>query len=262
MYQVLRIMYLKKIFLLFILTTYYILHATVSPAGAQTMTNQNYILKTQGFNAVSGVTKDENYNLRSNVREFTPISGEGVNFRVKTGFENTLSSLPFSISLSSNLVDYGIISPTDPIIRTVDLGINSLNVYGFSVMVSENDALATTSPSESDTVATKKVIIPDTTCDSGICGTENAAQWTNTLTYGLGYRCDNISGVDCDNSFIKPNSYKHFPNIANNDDPQSIMSGIGANNKGVRISYKVNISGTQPQGIYSNIITYIAVPNF
>lgn len=210
-------------------------------ASAQTMSNQNYIIKTEGFNTISGVTA---------VGDLNPIAPEGVNFKAKTGFEN-LASIPFSISLSSSLVDFGSLSPTNPVIRTVDLGINSEATYGYSVMVFENK------PLKND-----KAFIPDTTCDNGRCDAENADEWINVLTYGFGYRCDNIIGADCDSSFANPNFYKHFPDIASNDDPQPIMAGIGSNNKEVRISYKVNISGTQAQGTYNNVITYIAVPNF
>lgn len=239
---------------------------TVSPASAQTMSNNDYIIKMQGFNTISGTTANTDYKVRSPVGNFSPEVFEGVNFKVKTGFESLASSLPFSISLSSNLVDFGTLSPTNPVIRTVDLNTHSQTAYGYSVIVFENEPLTTIPPNS-------KTFIPDTTCDNGECGTENAAEWINALTYGFGYRCDNVAGADCDSSFAKANSYKHFPDIASNDDPQSIMAGIGSNNKEARISHKVNISGyvraqtpnvpgTQAQDIYSNIITYIAVPNF
>lgn len=245
----------KTFCFLFLFLSFEFLFLSLRSASAQTMSNDNYIIKMQGFNAISGETSGENYKLRSTVGDLSPVVSEGVNFKVRTGFENLASNLPFSILLSSNLVDFGVLSPTNPIIRTVDLGINSLTVYGYSVLVFENEPLSTIPPSD-------KLIIPDTTCDFGACSTENAAQWTNTLTYGFGYRCNNITGADCDSSFAKPNFYKHFPDITNNDDPQSLMTGIGSNNKLIRISYKVNIPGTQTQGTYNNVITYIAVPSF
>ena len=233
-------------------TTFYMLHATYAPtAHAQTMSNKDYIIKMQDFNTISGTTTNTNYKVKSTAGELSPVVSEGVNFKVRTRFENLPSALPFSISLSSDIIYYGVLSPTNPVIRTVDLEINSLSAYGYSVLAFENNALKN-----------DKAFIPDTTCDNGECSTENAAEWINTLTYGFGYRCDNVTGGDCDSSFVKINFYKHFPDIHNNDDPQSIMAGIGSNNKETRISYKVNISGTQAQGIYSNIITYIAVPNF
>lgn len=248
----------KKLKLFFIIlftlhTTYQIQNMSV--VQAQTMSNDNYIIRMQDFNTISGVTAGQDYNLRSTAGGFSPVNSEGVNFKVKTGFENLASTLPFSISLSPNLVDFGTLSPTNPIIRTVDLNMDSLTAYGYSVIVSENEPLTAVPPNS-------KTIIPDTTCDNGACGTENAAEWINALTYGFGYHCDNVTGADCDNFLTKANFYKHFPNIASNDDPQSIMAGIGSNNKSTRLSYKVNISGTQAPGIYSNVITYIAIPNF
>ncbi|MDP2585605.1 MAG: hypothetical protein Q8P29_01860 [Candidatus Levybacteria bacterium] len=265
MYRVLSIIYgtLRRYFfaiLIILNTLYFILNAGM--AQAQTMSNDNYIIKMQGFNAFSGVTGGEDYKLRSTVGDLSPVVGEGVNFKVKTGFENLASASPFSILLSSSLVDFGILSPTNPIIRTVDLTMNSLTAYGYSVLVFENEPLVSIPSSEANSAAASKTFIPDTACDNGQCSAENAAQWSNALTYGFGYRCDNVTGADCDISFDKANFYKHFPDIANNDDPQPLMVGIGSNNKQTRISYKVNVSGTQAQGVYSNVITYIAIPNF
>lgn len=254
MYYVSSIMYRNFKICLLLLVACCLL--PVASASAQTMSNDNYIIRMQGFNAISGVSAGQDYNVRSTVGDLSPAVSEGVNFKVKAGFENLTSNLPFSFSLSSNIIDFGALSPTNPVIRTLDLNINSLTTYGYSVLVFENQSLTATQPES------KTTIIPDATCDNGMCDAQNAAEWTNALTYGFGYRCDNTAGVDCDSSFTNTNSYKHFPNVANNDDPQSIMAGIGSNNKETRISYKVNISGTQAQGTYSNIITYIAIPNF
>lgn len=254
MYYVSDVMFRKLNFYLLLIVNCYLLIAA-TPARAQTMSNQDYIIKMQGFNATSGVVSDQNQNLRVTVGGYSPNSSEGVNFKVKTGFENLTATLPFSISLSSNLVDFGILSPTNPIVRTLDLTINSPSVYGYSVFAFENDSLATIPPAS-------RTFIPDTTCDNGLCGISSAAEWNNALTYGLGYRCDNLTGIGCDNSFSKINFYKRLPNLANNDDLASIMAGFGSNNQTARLSYKVNISGNQAQGTYSNVITYIAVPSF
>ncbi len=225
------------VYAVIILNTLYLILNT-EKAQAQTMSNKDYIINTQILNADPNITS-------------VPAKEGTVNIKIKSEFENDAASLPFSISLSSDIVDFGILAPTNPIIRTVDLSVNNIPFYGYSVLVFENNALKN-----------NQTFIPDTTCDNGQCSTENAAEWTNALTYGFGYRCDNVNGVDCDSAFASPKSYKHFPNTASNDDPQSIMSGIDSSNKKTRISYKVNISGAQAQDIYTNIITYIAVPNF
>ena len=241
-----------SIFLL--LVTCYLLLVT-APASAQTMSNKDYKVKMQGFNAISGTTSNTNYEVRSTVGDLSPIVSEGVNFKVRTGLENIVSALPFSTSLSSDIVDFGSLSPTNPIVRTVNLSVYSLSTYGYSVIASEDHPLQMNPD-------TSGANIPDTTCDNGECSHDQAQEWINTLTYGFGYRCDNVTGFDCDSSFSNTNFYKHFADISNGQSSQSVMAGIGSKNKDVRLSYKVNISGNQAQGVYTNIITYIAVPNF
>lgn len=251
MFRSLRILFLIALALY---STCQILN-TAPSVKAQTMSNESYKIKMQGFNAISGNSSGEDYNLRSTVGNSTPMNSEGVNFKVRTGIESLESAPPFSASLSSDIIDFGILSATNPVIRTVDVEVESASTYGYSVLISENEPLSTI-------ISDNKVFIPDTTCDNGTCSADEAAAWTNVLTYGLGYRCDNLSGQDCDNSFIQPNFYKHFPDILNNDIPQAVLSGIGSSNKKGRLSYKINISGNQAQGTYSNVITYIAVPSF
>lgn len=244
----------KTFYLLLVFLSFEFLFLNLSRAAGQTMSNQNYIIQTEKIDTASDATANADYNSPAAGKSNSNIS-EGVNFKIKKGFENLAPAVPFSISLSSDIVDFGALSPTNPIIRTADLSVSSKAAYGYSVIVFENEPLTTIFLND-------KAFIPDTTCDNGGCDTQNASEWINTLTYGFGYRCDNLNGADCDSSFTSSNSYKHFPDIANNDDPQSIMAGIGSNNKTARISYKINISGTQPQGNYNNVVTYIAIPNF
>ncbi len=244
MYQVLCIVYKNfKICLIFVF-----LLLTTPLVRAQTMSNNDYIIKTEDLNIASPLFI-QNYNSKPVPSD--PSVSEGVNFKVKSGFDNAASSLAFPVSLSSDIVDFGSLIPTNPIIRTVDLGIYNPSDSGYSVIASENN------PLKSD-----KTIIPDTTCDNGQCNEENSGEWTNALTYGSGYRCDNLIGADCDSSFLSPNFYRHFADASNSQTPQVVMAGIGSQKSTGRLSYKVNISGNQAQGIYTNVITFIAVPNF
>lgn len=250
MYHVLSIRYkiFRQFFViaLIIFTTYYLLHTTF-PAKAQTMLNDSYIINNQSIDTIS------NINLTQDDQTKTPSPksdiSEGVNFKVKSGFSDT--SLPFSASLSSDLIDFGVLSPTNPIIRTVNLSVTNAPSYGYSILASEDHSL------KSD-----QANIPNTTCDSGECNETNAGLWTNTLTYGFGYRCDNITGIDCDNAFSEPNFYKHLPDASSSQFFKPIMTGVGSQKNEIRISHKINISGNQKQGNYLNTITYIAVPNF
>lgn len=242
-----------KIFYLLFVTCYLLL--VTAPAGAQTMSNKDYKVKMQGFNTISGTTANTDYEVRSTVGNLSPAVSEGVNFKVSAGFENIESVPPFSVALSSDIIDFGALIPTNPIVRTVTLSVYSLSTSGYSVIASEDRPLQMNPD-------TSGVNILDTTCDNGECSYDQAQEWINTLTYGFGYRCDNVTGIDCDSSFSKPNFYKHFANTSNAESAQSVMEGIGSKNKEARVSYKVNISGNQVPGIFSNIVTYIAIPNF
>ena len=88
-----------------------------------------------------------------------------------------------------------------------------------------------------------------------------AAAWVNPLTYGFGYRCDNVSGSDCSAGFANSDYYKQFANRSKGETPQVVMSSlnVGRSRQG-EITYKVNISATQLAGQYQNIIMYIATP--
>lgn len=216
---------------------------------AQSMSNNNYIIQTEEINPVSAT--DLNSNSKPSVEKQDPNVSESVNVKVRSGFGSELTKLPFSASLSSDIVDFGNLSPTNPIVRTIDLGIANSPIFGYSVLAFEDHALRKDSE-----------FIPDTTCDNGDCSQESPGVWTNTLTYGFGYRCDNLKGADCNNSFMNQIFYKHFSDISSSEVPQSITKGIGTDDKSVRLSYKANVAETQAQGEYSNTITFIAVPNF
>ncbi|OGH17977.1 MAG: hypothetical protein A3C22_00980 [Candidatus Levybacteria bacterium RIFCSPHIGHO2_02_FULL_37_10] len=208
----------------------------LSIANGQSMSNNDYIIKT------------ENLDTAPNTH---PVRNNEVKPSMQKPKEHIPSSAPFSVALSSDIVDFGALSPTNPIIRTVDLTVSNIPSYGYSVLAFENNALKN-----------NKIFIPNATCDSGECSHEIAGEWINPLSFGFGYRCDNVIGRDCGSSFFNSNFYKHFADISNSQTPQSVMVSAESGNRSVRLSYKVNISGTQTQGVYNNIITYIAVPNF
>ncbi|MBI4089254.1 MAG: hypothetical protein HY424_00945 [Candidatus Levybacteria bacterium] len=214
---------------------------------AETMFNKDYIIQTERIDTVAELAPNTNNNIQSDDK----FNSEG-NFKVKTGFEDRPSSPPFSVSLSSDFIDFGLLTPTNPISRTLTLSVNSFSVPGYSIVASENHPLETGFPQK---------IIADTTCDRGECNEEQSGEWTSPLTFGFGYRCDNIMETACDNSFSKSSTYKHFSNADRKEPFQVIVRGR-SKDASVRLSYKVNISTSQPEGVYSNTITYIAIPNF
>lgn len=240
-----------------------------NPIRAFTMSNNNFIIHLGGFNTSSGEPTGSNYKLKDTLGG-SGLSGSNSNFKITAGFEKNASSSsanqnqsssstttssstePFSFSISSNSINFGILSPTDPITRTNDLEIKTGSALDYMVSASENSELKTTS-----------AFIPDTTCDNGACSEITSAPWENTLTYGFGYRCDNLSEMDCELGFEEPTLFKQFPNESKEEIAQPVMFGSSSSGiKKSRITYKINISGTQASGDYTNTITYIATPTY
>lgn len=167
-------------------------------------------------------------------------------------FTITSTSDAYSITNSQTAIDFGALSATNPVIRTSDLTIIS-PLQGAQIMANEDRPMT----------ATNKQFVPDTTCDNGSCTAGLAALWESSLTYGFGYRCDSEKKDVCDTGFTNPNTYKKFADASANESFHTIMRSQPSQQQTTgKVTYKVNISGTQPLGGYRNTITFIAVPNF
>ncbi|MBI4084689.1 MAG: hypothetical protein HY431_02185 [Candidatus Levybacteria bacterium] len=211
-------------------------------AEAFTMSNSNYTIRMGNVNTAAGKSTGAN-NKRG-----------GSNYKLRAGFQYIHSLIPFAFSINQGEIDFGLLSPTNPVIRTNELSISNGSANGYTVTASENHQLLVTGSG---------ALIPDTTCDDGTCTQSTSAAWTSTLVYGFGYRCDNVTGTGCASDFASNDSYKQFADDAKSEVAQSVMTGsnVGETKK-VRITYKVNIAGTQAAGTYMNVITYIATPTF
>jgi hypothetical protein len=218
---------------------------------AQTMTNDDYILKMGNFNMAAGKPTGSGYELSYTAGQTAPGLYSGLNYKVRAGFQYIYTLIPFTFTISNTNIDFGTLTATNPVTRTNTLTISNGSANGYQVTASENHALLI--PAYGQT-------IPDTTCDNGLCTPSSSAEWSSSLAYGFGYRCDNVSGTDCATGFTTPNYYKPF--VAS---PSAEIVMTGANvgrNKQCQITYKVNVSGTQAAGTYTNTIMYIATPTF
>ncbi|MCL4353560.1 hypothetical protein M1615_03810 [Patescibacteria group bacterium] len=218
------------------------------------MSNSNYILQMGNLNTAAGNPANSNYKLGVTVGQTAPGLYSGVNYKVRSGFQYIHSIIPFAFSISQTIIDFGTLYPTTLVKRTNDLTVSNGSANGYSVTAIENHQLL---------VPSSGSLIPNTACDNGTCTDTVSAAWTSTLTYGFGYRCDNISGSDCPGGFSNSTYYKQFADQSKSDSPQSVMASNNVGrNKEVQITYMVNISSTQPAGLYTNVITYVATPTF
>lgn len=222
------------------------------PAGAFNMTNGIYRIQAGTFNAFSGKASGGGKNITFTSGQFAVGLYSGPNYKVRAGFQYIYSVIPFSFAISSTSINFNALNAGEPITRTNTLIVSNGSAFGYQVTASENHELMVLSTNQ---------IIPDTTCDTGSCTQTTSAAWISPLTYGFGYRCDNISATDCASGFTDSTYYKQFADSSKGEIPVSVMtsSNVGKN-KQSQITYKVNISPIQLAGLYQNVIMYIATP--
>lgn len=242
----------KSLCLIFIISIYNLI-SIKTIANAQTMSSQNYILKGD-VNTAGGQSSNQNSKLNLTVGQTAQEKTQNTNYKIQQGQQYIRSSDFFVFTVTLSAIDFGVLSPTNPIIRTSTIKVSNPSSKGYSVSISEDHPLQASNSAS---------FIPDTTCDSGVCSESIASAWTSTLSFGFGYRCNNLKGADCASDFSNQNFYKQFANTSTKETPQVIMqSNSISKGKEAQIVYKLNIAGTQPSGSYSNTISLIASPNY
>ena len=162
----------------------------------------------------------------------------------------------FSLSLTSLDADFGVVDPTNPVIRTQRIRLQPGTSQGFNLLLYENHPLQTENSQH---------FIPDTTCDDGKCTENTASLWENTLTYGFGFRCDsdNKEANTCIPEFDHQQFYKQFADVARKESGAELLRAeSGVESVQARITYKLNLPGTQAKGAYENTLVFIAAPRF
>ena len=210
-------------------------------ANAQSMSNSNYSLNPSLLDPYHAtMPKSEPSNIYT-----------GDNYVVLENFEEDSKKTPLNLSISPTFIDYGDLSPANPVIRSSSITLSGTQ-NGASVLVYQDHNLRNKS---------SNLQIPDTTCDSGYCSPSLPSIWNNSLTYGFGYRCDNIlTSNSCIADFENPSFYKSFPSLENKDNPRNIIETSTQKAENAKITYKINVSRAQSQASYSNKIFLIAIP--
>jgi len=238
------------LFLLVISFLYLALYA--ASTDAQTMSNSDYIIQMGNLNMSAGKPTGSGFKLLNTLGQTSPGLYSGTNYKVRAGFEYILSIIPFRFKLENTFIDFGIVTPTVSILRTSKLTVSNGSAFGYQVTISQNHNLRA-NPSGME--------IPATACDGPSCTPTTAASWASALTYGFGYRCDNVSGTDCEGQFLTSSDY-YKPFISS---PSAIIVMSSPNvgsNKISQVTYKLNVAGSQAAGLYQDVINYIATPTF
>lgn len=176
---------------------------------------------------------------------------KGNNYEAILGFTDISSTTPLSIGISNSIADYGKLYPTNSIIREAELNINAESTHGYSVLTYENHPLLSLDNAN---------LIPDTSCDAGLCTKSISAAWEDTLTYGLGYSCKDTLNSTCI-GFDEDNMYKKFSDESKNEDYEAMLKSDESLQSRGKIVYKLNISASQENKVYTNTVNLILIPN-
>lgn len=238
---------MKKYFLASLILIPYTIYSILNTGNvfAANSSNGNYNLEINDIDTSPENT--QNVQQTTTAQELPEIEETSIG-----GIKSISQTAPLMFLMSSEIADFGSLSPGNPVTRNVELSIIS-SAIGYQILAFENHPL--TGPDNQT--------IPDTTCDNGACSEYEYALWENQLTYGLGFRCDSPLDFLCLPSRIEPNFYRQFSDLQKNEAPKSVIIGKkGAEAKKAQINFKLNTSGNQKTGSYENTITFIAVPSY
>lgn len=241
---------MKKMLAILVLSTLYLVLSTDVASAQAEIVSPNFIIQMPNFNSGAGIPTSSNYGVSSTIGQIAPGLYSSTGYRLKSGFQYIYSIIPFSFTISSVSINLGNLIPQTPATASQTLTVSSGGAGGYQVKASENHPLKSLSSATT---------IPDADCDSG-CSQTTAGVWTSTTKYGFGF---NMSGNDIPADFTGLTYYRQFADRSLSEAPEIIMSSIYVGrSRQSTVSYKVNISGTQPAGAYNNTIMYTAIPSY
>jgi hypothetical protein len=214
------------------------------------VTSPHYIIQMPNFNSGAGIPSSSNYSVSTTIGQTAAGLYSSNGYRVKSGFQYIYSITPFSFTISSLSINLGHLTPQTPSTSSENLTVSSGGAGGYQVVASENHPLQVGSTAKQ---------IPNTNCDTS-CTYTTAGVWSSTSKYGFGF---NMSGNDIPGDFIGLTYYRPFADRSQSQSPQVVMSSasVGKSRQST-VNYKVNISGTQSAGAYTNVIMFTAIPSY
>lgn len=208
------------------------------------MQGSSYILDTE---SASPQIKTQKIDKKNKVK---PNIIQGVGFSAILSDSTDSQNKPFVFSISDSVLSFGNIKPGEPVVRNQAITLTPGSANGYQVLASQNNPLRSEDKNE----------IPNTSCDNGNCTNMLADYWQLPLTYGFGYRCENIIGQPC-LAGINGLSYKRFSNLEVDEKASLVLYSAESVTTKALIEYKINVPGNQPDKPYSTTITLSAFPN-
>jgi hypothetical protein len=232
---------------LFLLTATLCIFVTASPASAETMYSDSFMLRFGNFNMTSGTKTSSSYSLTDTVGQTAAGEFTSSGYSVSAGAQYAYTLYDFSFVISKTAVDLGSLPIGSFATDTLDLTVTTPR-QGYTVTTAAAHRLQ----SGVDFVA-------DTTCNTS-CTTAAAGVWTNTSSYGFGY---NIQGDDVATDFTDATYFRPFADLSGSGSPEVVMTSIQAGKgRTATTTYQLALDPDQATGTYETMIYYIATPNY
>lgn len=226
----------------------------VSPALADRLKSDSYVIQFGNFNIGSGGGETTSYGLTYTLGQTAPgpFGAYGSsNYFAGSGFQYIYQIQPFGFSIDQTAVDLGILTPGVHNSASNQLSITTRGAGGYTIYAYEQTPLT-----NEDGVNT----IADTTCDGGGCDETIAGVWTNPEVPGFGF---NVVAADAAADFLDATYFRQFADDSQAEGMQVIMSDTNiANNETGTVTYKAGINGDTAAGNYQTAIVYVAVPGY
>jgi hypothetical protein len=224
-----------------------------SPAWAERLESDSYIIQFGNFNITAGEKSSASYNVTDTVGQTGagPYGEYGVsNYFVGGGFQYIYQIDEFFFQISKIYIDLGELTSGIHNSDSHTLNITTRNA-GYTVYAYEEHPLQHSSG---------LYTIPDTTCDAGTCSQTTAALWQTQTIPGFGF---NMTGHDIPLDFVNANYFRQFANQATSEPMQIVMSAVNASyRRQATVTYKAGIAGSQAAGKYETTVVFVAVPSY
>ena len=207
------------------------------------MENSDYILDLD-----SPTTPIKDITISNTSKTITANEIVGPGYKAILSYDDELKSVPFTADNSVSILSFGQVKPGESLLRSNTLTIIPGSAPGFQTIGYMDHALKSVHKSE----------IPNTSCDNGNCTNVLPDTWTLPLTYGYGYRCDNVSNDSC--NMVLKDTYRRFSNAETNDTPVTILYSNDKLKSKVEFSHKINIPGSQKLTGYKNTLFFVTSP--
>jgi hypothetical protein len=225
-----------------------------SPAWADRLESNSYVIQFGNFNIGSGGGETASYGLTYTIGQTAPgpFGAYGSsNYFIGSGFQYIYQIQTFGFSIDNVAIDLGELTAGVHNSASNKLTITTLGAGGYTIYAYEQSPLTHSNGTNT---------IPDTTCNAGTCTQAIAGVWTNQDIPGFGF---NVAGNDAAADFLDSTYFRQFADDSGAEAMQVIMSDtdIASSEQGT-ITYKVGIDGTIAAGNYQTGVVYVAVPGY